>query len=60
MKNVTVQSFKTNNIEQNLLSKFAPGNFDGDTAGITGWTSGGFTGYALGGDVTGAAWIQHK
>jgi len=42
---------------QNPFSKFAPGDLDGDAAGMTGWTNGGSTGNGLDG-VTDAAGIQ--
>jgi len=44
-------------IEQNPFSIFAPGDFGGGAAGMTGWTNGGSTGNGRGG-VTDAAWIQ--
>lgn len=43
---------------ENPFSKFAPGNLDGDAAGMDGWANGGSTGNGLFGDETNAAWIQ--
>jgi len=36
-------------MEQNHFSKFAPGDLDGDAAGMNWWTNGGSTGNGLGG-----------